>query len=401
MAKLTKKMVDAVIVDTKRKYLWDDLVPGFGVLVLPNGKKFFILQYRNAAGTSRRFTIGRYGVLTIDQARDQARALVVRIGQGEDPVVTRSEARSAETVDRLVEMYRERHLAKKKPNSRRTDNSMIDLHVLPNLGKKQVKEVNRADIARLHHKLRKTPYAANRVLALLSKLFNLAEVWGLRPENANPCTRVQKFKETARKRYLNGDELAHLGATLAEAETDSSESPFAVAAIRLLLLTGARLNEILSLKWKDVDLDRGCLHLEDSKTGAKEIMLNGPALEVLETLPRMELNPYVIPGEVPGKHLVNLNKPWRRIRKRADIPDVRCHDLRHSFASVAAAAGLGLPLLGALLGHSQPATTARYAHLANDPLRAAAELIGEKINEAMSRPVQQKMISIIRHNHKE
>ena len=240
-------------------------------------------------------------------------------------------------------------------------------------------EVRGGDIGKLHFKHRATPYQANRLLALLSKMFN----WSGRRGDKNPCVGVERFPEHKRRRYLSSAELARLGAALTRAEQERLTSPYVIAAIRLLVFTGARLNEILTLRWEHVDLERGSLNLSDSKTGAKTIYLNGAAQRLLSALPRVEANPFVVPGERKGKHLVNLEKPWRRIRELAQLPDVRLHDLRHSFASIGAGAGLGLPIIGALLGHAQASTTHRYAHLAADPLRQAADLIGERLSAAM------------------
>ncbi len=236
----------------------------------------------------------------------------------------------------------------------------------------------------LHHKLCDRPYQANRSLAVLSKMMNLAEQWGLRPDGTNPTRHVRKYRETKRERYLSTEELSRLGGTLTEAQAAETESPFALAAIALLVLTGARLTEILTLRWAEVDLDRQVLRLPDSKTGAKTIYLNDAATSLLRRMPRLSGNPYVIAGGKKGAHLVNLQKAWRRIRAGADLNDVRIHDLRHSFASVAAGAGLSLPVIGKLLGHTQPVTTARYAHLAADPVRAASNLIGDEIVSAMN-----------------
>jgi integrase len=227
------------------------------------------------------------------------------------------------------------------------------------------------------------PYQANRVLAFLSALFNWAEKHGLRPDGSNPCRHVEKYREGRRERFLSQAELGRLGDALREAEQDKSCSPWVVAAIRLLTFTGARRNEILTLRWEHVSEEHESLFLPDSKTGRKAIHLNAPALALLQAIPRLEGNPYVICGEKAGQHLVNLEKPWRRIRKAAKLEDVRLHDLRHSFASVAASGGQSLILIGKLLGHSQPATTARYAHLADDPIKAASEAVGGRIAAAM------------------
>ncbi len=229
--------------------------------------------------------------------------------------------------------------------------------------------------------MRDKPIQANRTLALLSKMFGLAERWGLRPPGSNPCRGIDRFPEKRRERFLSGGEIARLGAVLEEEEPHET---FVVLAIRLLLLTGARRDEVLTLRWADVDFERSALRLPDSKTGAKVIPLGPAALALLAMAPRLEGNPYVIPGRRVGGRLVGLQRPWARIRERAGLGDVRLHDLRHSFASVGAAAGLGLPILGAILGHRNHATTARYAHLDDDPRRTAATRISDEIAAALS-----------------
>lgn len=285
----------------------------------------------------------------------------------------------------------------KKPKSIENDRRMIDVFLRPAVGKKKVVDLSRSDVAAIHKKLGKTPYQANRVLSLLSKAMNLAESWGMRPDGSNPCRHVKKYREEKRERFLSAQELARLGEALAGAEEGSimlpratrggvAHSPIlshAIAAIRLLIFTGARMGEILSLRWEDVNLEAGRLELPDSKTGAKFVYLPAPAKAILASLPRVEGNSYVIVGGKPGTHLVNLKDSWGAIRDAAELPDVRIHDLRHSFASVGAAGGMSLPVIGALLGHKDTVTTARYAHLSDDPLRAAADAIGVKIADAM------------------
>jgi integrase len=243
--------------------------------------------------------------------------------------------------------------------------------------------VNRAEIARLHHEMRSKPYQANSTLAMLSKFFGWVEKHGLRPDGSNSCRHVEKYRERRRERFLSQAELGRLGDALREAEQERSCSPWVIAAIRLLAFTGARRNEILTLRWDHVSEEHERLLLPDSKTGPKGIHLNAPALVVLHEIPRLERNPYVICGEKPGRHLVNLEKPWRRIRAAAKLGDVRLHDLRHSFASVAASGGQSLILIGKMLGHTQSETTARYAHLADDPVRAASDAVARHIAAAM------------------
>ena len=218
--------------------------------------------------------------------------------------------------------------------------------------------------------------AANRCLALLSKMFNLAETWGWRQEHSNPVRLVAKYPESESHRFLSDDELSRLAATLHQCDQDGSVSPQVTAAIRLLLLTGARLSEILTLRWNYIDQRGGFLNLPDSKAGTRVVFLNEQATAVLASIEPVPGNPYVITGAVEGQHLVNLQKPWRKLRKMAGLEDVRIHDLRHSFASIAASGGASLPMIGQLLGHSQVSTTKRYAHLTAQPVREVNEKVG-------------------------
>ncbi len=233
--------------------------------------------------------------------------------------------------------------------------------------------------------MRGIPGGANRTLALLSKMFNLAELWGLRPDGTNPCRHVERYRERKIQRFLSDEELARLGNALERAERDDLASCSAIAAIRLLIYTGCRSSEILGLRWEHIDQQRNLLRLPDSKTGARIVPLNAPALAVLSQLERNGF-PWVLPGRRPRSHLVNLSKPWDSIRKLARLHGLRLHDLRHSFASVGASSGLGLPMIGKLLGHTQAATTQRYAHLADGPLRKASEAIAAHLENAMNGP---------------
>jgi integrase len=261
---------------------------------------------------------------------------------------------------------------------------LIDKVILPAIGNQRVRDVKRADIARLHHARRAAPYEANRMLAVLSKMFSLAEKWGERADGSNPCRHVEKYGERKRERMLSAEEFSRLGDALAR----SDRSPYVIAAIKLLVFTGARLREILGLRWEWIDFERGEARLPDSKSGAKTLHLPPPALAVLAELPRVEGNPHIIVGNVNGRALVNLEKPWRAIRKDAGLDDVRLHDLRHAFAAVAASSGMGLPIIGKMLGHTQAATTHRYAHIAADPVKAAAAAVAGKIAGAMNNATQ-------------
>jgi integrase len=246
-----------------------------------------------------------------------------------------------------------------------------------------VTEVTRADIAKIHHDLRHIPYDANRCLEIISKMFSLAEMWGLRPEGTNPRKHIKKYPEEKRERFLSAAELRRVGEVLREMEDEGIELPSAIAAVRLLILTGCRLGEIMTLKWEYVDISGKALRLPDSKTGAKVVHLGQPAVEVLQKIERVEKNPWVIVGTKPGARLSDLQPFWQRVRARAGLKDVRIHDLRHTFASTAVAAGQGLPMIGKLLGHTQVQTTARYAHVAADPVKDAVERVASNLAQAI------------------
>jgi integrase len=387
MPRITKRTVDAATQTTKDSYIWDDELKGFGLKTTPAGKKVYLVQYRigGRKGRVRRVTIGAHGTVTPEQARMEARKLLGQVAAGSDPAADRDNGKADNTLGALLERFLAEHAdAKLRTSSASEYRRIASMYILPSLRHRRINDVARTDIAKLHHSMRHKPYQANRCLALLSKFFNWTEKHGFRPDWSNPCRHVEKFKEKKRERFLSETEIVRLSDTLTEAEKAGTASPWIVGAIRLLLLTGARHSEILTLKWEWVDFDNACIHLPDSKTGAKTIYLNAPALEVLANLPRMEDNPHVICGEKEGAHLVNLQKAWKRVRTTADLEDVRIHDLRHSFASVAVAGGMSLPLIGALLGHSQPATTARYAHLSSDPLRTASEAVAKRLVGSMS-----------------
>jgi integrase len=381
--RITKRMVEGVEIPSSGEVnLWDSEVPGFSLRVRSTGSKVYVVEYRNRVQRKRRVTLGRHGKITVELARDLARQVLADVARGEDPAEARQSYRTAPTLEDLASRYMDEHASrKKKPASVEADASLLRLYILPALGQRKVAEIGSKHVADLHSSMRDVPFQANRVLALLSKMFNLAERWELRPRGENPCRFMDRFPEKRRERFLSSAEIARLGAVLDEVE---AQEPFVVLAIRLILLTGARRDEILTLRWSEVDFERSVLRLADSKTGAKMIPLGPIVLALLAKAPRVEDNPYVIPGRRPGARFVGIHRPWARIREKAELEDVRIHDLRHSFASIGAAAGLGLPVLGAILGHSHPATTARYAHLADDPRRAAAARISNEIAAALS-----------------
>jgi integrase len=379
MPKLTKRTVEAAEVKASEHFLWDDEVPGFGLRVLPSGRKGFVVQYR-AGRRPRRISLGPSTVLTCEQARTRAITIIAAVRNGEDPAAKRDADRQAITVAELAERFDREHIALRlKESTAKSYRRYLERHILPAVGRLRVTEVTRADIAQFHHDLRHIRYDANRCLEVVSKMFNLAEVWGLRPDGTNPRKHIKKYPEEKRERFLSAGELRRLGEVLREMEQEGVELPSAIAAVRLLMLTGCRLGEIMRLKWEYVDFSSRALRLPDSKTGAKVVHLGQPVLEVLKAIEQIEDNPWVINGTLPGAPLYDLQPFWQRVRARAGLKDVRIHDLRHTFASTAVAAGQGLPIIGKLLGHTQVQTTARYAHLAADPVRTAADQVSGEI----------------------
>jgi integrase len=394
MPKLTKRLIDSTKPGEKDIVCWDGELKGFGVRIMPSGVKSFVIQYR-AHGRSRRLTIGRYGRMTLDQARKAAREKLTTVDQGGDPAEEKKRGRQAITVKELAQRYLEEHArSKKKPSSAFRDERLLERFILPALGGRKIKTITRTDVAQLHHKIgQATPIQANRTLAVMSKMMTLAIRWGLY-QAENPCRHVERFKERKRERYLTQKELARLGQVLTEAEASNQISPAAAAALRLLALTGMRVGEVLSLQWGWIDFQRGVIFFPDSKTGQKVLALGEPAQVLLGNISKTAGNPHVFAGKKFGRHLVDINSPWRFVREGAGLKGVRLHDLRHTHASVGAAAGLSLPTIGALLGHSEPATTARYAHLAQDPVKRAADRVSGLIDRAMNTPAKKKVISI-------
>jgi integrase len=383
MPKLTKRVIDAAEVRAREYFIWDEDLPGFGLRVLPSGRKRYIIQYR-AGRRSRRISLGPSTVLACEQARGRAITIIAATKNGEDPAAKRAADRRAITVKELAERFEKEHIdLRLKPSTAKGYRRLLERFVIPRLGNHRVNEVTRADVAQLHHDLRHIAYDANRCLEMISKMFNLAEMWGLRPDGSNPRKHIKKYPEEKRERFLSAAELRRVGEVLREMEQEGIELPSAIAAIRLLILTGCRLGEIMTLNWDHVDIPGKALRLPDSKTGAKVVHLGLPAVEVLEKIERVEGNPWVIVGTKPGARLTDLQPFWQRVRARAGLKDVRIHDLRHTFASTAVAAGQGLSMIGKLLGHTQVQTTARYAHLAADPIRTAADAVSSNLAQAI------------------
>jgi integrase len=351
-------------------------------------------------------TLGSVAQLTPDQARRTAADLLAQVRLGADPAAERAEGRKAVTVGELLDLFDEQYIATMVKPGTAVSHRIAVAELRRAHGGLKAEALTRGHVAGLHARMATRPYAANRAVAVWGKAFTWGASRGLVPDGANPTKGLQKYREQGRERFLTSDELARLGTALADGENiglpysvdetkpKAKHAPkaqnrrvkldsFAVAAIRLLILTGARLREILDAQWSQVDFERGVIFLADSKTGKKPIYLSAAALAVLAALARIEGNPHVIAGAKDGAPRADLKKPWAAVCRAAGLEGVRLHDLRHSFASVGAGASMGLPIIGKLLGHTQASTTARYAHLDADPLRRAADTIGATITAAM------------------
>jgi integrase len=415
---------------------WDSEVRGFGVR-RQRRDAFYIVKYRDKDGRQRVYTIGRHGPgdWMPDRARKEAIRIKGLVRDGRDPAVERDRTKSAPTMAAFVDRYvREYAVAHKKTSTRVQDERRLTLNILPALGSMKLRDIDRADVARLHASLIETPVTANRVVDLLSAILGWAERIGERPQHSNPCRHIDRYPEKARERLLTAPELARLGDALdrsAEAWTpdtkaawrdlclrqaeetgernalahaaermpkrDSAEDWRAIAAIRLLITTGGRLGEILTLRWEWIDAARGTARLPDSKTGAKNLYMPPGALAVLDALPRLAGNPHVLPSDRPGGHFIGIQKPWQRIRKLAALADLRLHDLRHAFASVAVASGDSLFIVGKILGHRQASTTERYSHLAPDPALAVATRTAERLTDLMGANRRKASADVVPH----
>jgi integrase len=420
MARITKRAVDAMAASDSDAYLWDDEIGGFGVKVTPRGRRVYLYQYRfprGRAGRTRRFTIGRHGDLTPDQARRRARVLAAAVAEGRDPYAEEAERRRrAEeemTVARLAVAWLDSFEAQVRSGERsaRTLNdytAVAKRMLLPRLGRRRARSLTRRDVRQLKAALTEEHGLASANLALRALSAMLSHGLEIGRLESNPATGQGQFTTKRRERFLSEVELARLGAALRRAETEGLPPapqergsyrdpdralvpayPAAVAAIRLLLLTGMRRGEVLDLRWTDLDPERGEIvlrrHKTARRTGEKRIPVTPEVSEVLGAARAWRTSVFVFPGHKPGAHLVGLSKVWDRVRQAAGLRDVRLHDLRHTYASFGVSQGMALPLVGSLLGHADAATTARYAHLHDDPRRQAAEAISSRVGAALDR----------------
>ncbi|THV33214.1 tyrosine-type recombinase/integrase, partial [Rhizobium rosettiformans] len=389
----------------KTTYFFDEDIAGFGLYRTPGNVGTFFAEFRPIAGGSKkRIKLGRVGTLKANDAREAARRAIANAALGKDLAKDRADQRASITVKDLVAAYIEESVAeKKKASSAEFYRTMLKKHIAPTLGSSRALTLTRVEVQRAHAVMSKEArISANRAMKLLAAAYSWGSKNGHIPEGLNPAQGVDLNKESARERYLTEAEMVRLGEALREAETvgfaanvtDSKHAPkgqrvvfssSVTAAIRLIMLTGCRLREILHLRWSEVDLERGIAFLPDSKTGKKAVILSTAAVSVLKDIPR--IGQFVIASESAGqkneKPRADLKRPWAAICKRSELDGLRIHDLRHSFASVGAWSGLGLPVIGKLLGHADAKTTQRYAHIADDPARRAADLIANQIASAI------------------
>lgn len=382
--KLTKRVVEAIVSDSsKRVVMWDTEVTGFCIRVYPSGKKTYFLQYRNKARETHMVKIGVHGSITTELAREKAVQLALSISAGEDPSVTAVTTEViTHTMNELGESYLQLHAKiKKKPQCYKEDKALLHSTILKKFGKAEVSRVSSLEIQALHSDLKKTPYRANRVLALLSKMFNLAIQWGWRSDN--PVKGVEKYQEYKRHRWLNDEEMQRLWSVL-----DIYHNQSVANAIRLLILTGSRRTEALSATWDQFNLETGTWTKPAHTTKQKRmehLPLSSQVIALLREMQEEATSNYLFPGKLPGQPLQDIKKAWKTISTQAALEDVRLHDLRHTHASRLVSSGLSLSIVGKLLGHTQASTTQRYAHLADAPLRQAAELFGSQIEKLTSR----------------
>jgi integrase len=406
--KLTKRVLDTVKPNPNHDlFFWDDEVPGFGLRIKPSGVRSFIVQYRNGGGASRRMTLGKFGVLTPDEARKMAKQTLAEAARGGDPAEKRSQDRNAMTVRQLCRVYLEaaeqglilgKGKRPKKTSTLATDRGRIERHILPLLGSRRVRDLTTPDIVRFMRDVTagktaddvKTGFrgraiveggagTASRTVGLLGGILSFAVSEGF--VAANPVRGVRRPADNRREIRLTADQYRALANTLAEAEAEGENSSV-ILAIRLLALTGCRRGEIERLKWDEVDLAGRCLRLLDSKEGKSIRPLGEDALKLLNNLPRDGC--YVLPGNAPNKPFVGLPKAWRRILRKDALSDLTPHGLRHGFASVASDLGFAEPTIAAMLGHGMHSITGRYLHHLDATLLGAADKVSGEIAAMMA-----------------
>lgn len=382
MPKLTKTLVDSCKPSDTDQWIWDSELPGFGIRIQVSGRKTYVARYRTHDRVQRKLTLARCSDMPPDRARDLARKAFATVAEGGDPTKARRVEKDAPTVADLQDRYMNEHAKPfKKATSTRLDDANWRLHILPQLGKKKVKDVKRSDILTLHGSLSEKPATANQVLALLSKAFNLCEIWEWSPRNSNPCHEVKKYSIRERELILSPAQIKTLSATLDDMLAAGEINEPMGNLVRLLMLTGCRLREIMHAQRDWVDQERQLLLLPDSKVGQRKIALSGPAMDIINGIASTET--WLIPGRRHGQPMDTPYKAWKRIKERAGLPpELRIHDLRHTAGSLGHMAGLSQKQIQLLLGHKQMSTTERYLHGATGDDAVIAAKMGNLISDA-------------------
>ncbi len=382
MPKFTKRFVESIVPDSQKMIKqWDSELKGFGLIVLPSGRRTYCVQYRNAQRVQKMLKIGVHGQVTTEEARVLAKKYLSGVVHGLDPVKARKENRDLPTINDLARDYLTYHGEKKRPKSLQEDQKLLYRIILPALGDQLVAKLSRREIEELHRAHKRTPYQANRFLALLSKMFSLANAWECREDN--PAKGIERYQEEKRDRWLTADELKVLWAVL-----ENYSNQLTACIFKLLILTGARKGELMGAMWEQFDLEAGVwtkpAHLTKQKKN-EHLPLSPQAVEILKEMKSQSTSTFVFPGNVNGKPVQEIKRAWETIRKKSGFSDLRIHDLRHTYASHLVSSGLSLSIVGKLLGHTQAATTQRYAHLADEPLRQATALFGNNLDKIVGK----------------
>ena len=386
-AMFSVKWIEDLEPDGVEHLYWDQKQPGLGLRITSKGKAFFCVQYRiKNSGQYRRVALGAYGTITLEVARERARRFQSAALDGKDLQSEREAKAKRPTFGTIAEQWIDLHVRPKRAARTLADyEAKLRVHLTPIFGKRIVEEIKRSEVLGLHKRMSKTPKVADYTIVVGKAAINFGLKSGLLPAGVpNPFAGIELYGQEGRERFLSEAEVVRIGDAITELQTAGDITPWAAAAIRLLVFTGARKSEILTLRWDWVDVDQSALLLPTSKTGKRRIELNPAAVAVLRSVPRINGNPFVIVGQKPKTHMVNIGVTWKRICAKAEIKNCRIHDLRHTFASFAAADGLSLLMIGKLLGHTVPATTQRYAHLAEAALKRANDALGNKLADLMA-----------------
>ena len=378
--KLTKRFIESICsLKDKELLVWDSEVKGFGIRIFPTGRRTYFVQYRNSAAKTRRQKIGQHGVITADQAREEAKIILGDVCKGSDPSALRKDKRAmplfAEFSDEYLRAYAK---GNKKEKTYKEEERILKSTPLKRFRDFPIDKITTKDLQQLHQEFFEKPYQANRIRSLLHTMFNLAIQWELL--SINPVTSIQKYREEKRSRWLNDEEVRNLWVVL-----DSYKNQNIANIFRLLLLTGARRGEALKATWSEFDLKKGIWTKPSHNTKQakmEHIPLSSQAVDLLKEMKKLKGDSvFLFPGRVPNQPIKEIKNAWATIRRAAHIEDVHIHDLRHTYASHLVSSGLSLSIVGKLLGHTQASTTQRYAHLADEPLRKATAVFGDKLDD--------------------